>query len=153
MAARQPRATIDFETRSACSIKRGPWLYSRHPSTQAMCLAYLLPGMDPDEPRLWHAAFPAADIEATDPPDDLLEWIERGGILEGHNSFFERMIWKHVVVPQFKWPAIGEDQWLCSMAKASSLSLPRDLGGAGRAMNLKQTKDEDGPTPKARYTT
>ncbi len=43
----RPKATVDFETRSACSLKRhGAYLYSRHPSTEVMCLSYRLPGCD-----------------------------------------------------------------------------------------------------------
>ena len=41
--------TLDFETRSACEIKKaGAFGYSEHPTTEVMCLSYAL-GED-DEP-------------------------------------------------------------------------------------------------------
>ena len=55
-----PKITIDFETRSACDIGLGAWLYSLHPSTEIMCLAYKI-GDAPT--KLWHPAYPHLGIE------------------------------------------------------------------------------------------
>lgn len=134
-----PRAVIDFETRSACDLKRrGAWLYSKHLSTQILCLAYHLPGWR--EPRLWHCAHPAIGIAESPAPDSLFEWIASGGLVEAHNAPFEMVMWQHVAVPQHGWPRVAFEQWRCSAAKAAACSLPRSLDGAIDALNLPTKK-------------
>ena len=142
---RAERATIDFETRSACDLKRkGAWLYSKDPSTQILCLAYHLPGMHHDAIKLWHRAHPDLDIEESAPPTDLLEYIAAGGLVEAHNAMFEFFIWNHIAAKVYGWPLLKLEQMRCSAAKAAAHSLPRDLGGAGAALNLPVKKDERG---------
>lgn len=134
-------ATIDFETRSACDIKKyGAYRYAKHSTTQAMCLSYKLPGFD--RPKRWHMAHPVHGIEETPPPEDLFEFIRNGGLVEAHNEFFERCIWYFVMVLQHGWPPIQHKQWRCSAAKASAASLPRDLAGACEAMDLPHDKQK-----------
>jgi len=42
-------AIIDFETRSVADLKKvGAWNYSKHPTTEILCMAYKLPGQDVD---------------------------------------------------------------------------------------------------------
>ena len=153
---RPPRCTIDFETRSACELAgrkgRGAWLYSKHPSTQLLCLSYHLPGMDPKEPKLWHRAHPAIGIEESAPPEDLFAYIATGGKIEAHNAAFETYVWEHVAVPQHGWPEIYEDQWLCSAAKAAAHALPRALDGAISALNLAVKKDPRGEALLKKYS-
>ncbi len=140
---REPRATIDFETRSAVDIKKvGAWLYSRHHSTQILCLSYMLPGWK--EPKLWHCAHPAVGIEESPAPVELFEWIEAGGLVEAHNAEFEADIWENIGVPDHGWPAVKPEQWCCSAAKAAAHSLPRSLEGACDALNLPVNKDPRG---------
>lgn len=139
------RATIDFETRSAADLKKvGPWLYARHPSTQILCLAYHLPGMDPAKPKLWHRAHPLMGIAESPMPVDLFNWIALGGKIEAHNVGFEFNIWKHVCVARMGWPAIADDQWICSAAKCAAIALPRSLEGAIEALGLPIKKDSRG---------
>jgi DNA polymerase len=141
----RPRATIDFETRSACDLKRrGAWLYSKDPTTEILCLAYRLPGWKPGKTKLWHMAHPEIGVEESPIPQDLLDWIEFGGLVEAHNSFFEWAVWNHIAVPRFGWPALDQGQMLCSAAKASAHALPRDLKGAVNALGLSEKKDDDG---------
>ena len=149
---RMAHATIDFEGRSACDLtRRGAWLYSKHPTTQILCLAYLLPGDNPREPRLWHRAHPELGIEESPPPTDLFDWIKNGGAVEAHNALFEFLIWNHVAVPQHGWPKLRLEQIYCSAAKAAAHSLPRKLEGAIDALNLPVRKDEWGKTFIAKY--
>lgn len=149
--ARLPRATIDFETRSAADLKRlGAWLYSKAPTTQILCLAYKLPGSK--KTRLWHRAHPAIGIEESPPPQDLFDWIAAGGAIEAHNAEFEIAIWKHVAVPQHGWPEIHDDQWMCSAAKASAVALPRALGDAILALGLNEEKDTRGKGLLEKYS-
>ncbi|MCK1668662.1 DNA polymerase [Bradyrhizobium sp. 153] len=146
----RPRATIDFEGRSAGNLKRiGSWLYSRHRTTQAHCLAYHLPGSD--EVKLWHRAYPALGIEESAPPEDLFQWIAEGGMVEAHNAGFEQNFWQNVMLPQHDWPEIPDDQWMCSAAKCAALALPRSLEGAIEALGLPQKKDPRGENFVKKY--
>lgn len=135
-----PRATIDFETRSRADVKRvGSWLYSRHVSTQALCLAYMLPGWT--EPKLWHRAHPRIGIRENEAPEELFEWIAKGGLVEAHNAMFERNVWANVMREQHDWPEVPEELWRCSAAKAAAHALPRSLEGAIEALGLNVMKD------------
>ncbi|UFK26707.1 DNA polymerase A domain protein [Roseobacter phage RDJL6] len=137
------QATIDFETRSPTDIKkRGGFLYSLDPATEVMCLAYHLPGET--EVGLWHMAHPEFLIDESPAPVDLFAFILAGGLIEAHNAFFERSIWTNIMVPRYNWPAIPPDQWRCSAAKASAMSLPRSLEDACAAMDLGIEKDMEG---------
>ncbi|ATS92189.1 DNA polymerase [Stenotrophomonas phage DLP4] len=142
-----PKATIDFETRSVCSIKDcGSWRYSLDPTTEVMCLAFRLPHWEEGRTALWHPAFPQFDVEEADCPElaELFEWIREGRLVEAHNAWFERGIWTNVCVPRLNWPAIGHEQWRCSAAKAAAYSLPRKLADLAPALALKVEKDTEG---------
>lgn len=137
------QGTIDFETRSACDLrKHGAWLYSKHHTTRAMCLSYKLPGYE--RPGRWHMAHPDLLVSESPAPLDLFAFVLAGGLLEAHNAFFERCVWRNVMVARHGWPAMCSTQWRCSAAKASAASLPRDLEGAAKAMALDVEKDMEG---------
>lgn len=142
-----PKATIDFETRSACSIKDcGSWRYSLDPTTQVMCLAFRLPTWEKGRTALWHPAFPHLGVEEADCPElvELFQWIAEGRLVEAHNAWFERGIWTNICVPKLGWPAVGHEQWRCSAAKAAAYSLPRNLENLTVALALKVKKDTEG---------
>lgn len=145
--ANAPKATIDFETRSACSIKDcGSWRYSLDPTTQVMCLAFRLPTWEEGRTALWHPAFPHLGIEEADCPElaELFQWITEGRLVEAHNAWFERGIWTNICVPRMGWPEVGHEQWRCSAAKAAAYSLPRNLENLTVALALKVKKDTEG---------
>lgn len=154
VAVSEDYATIDWETRSACSIKKsGSWRYSLDETTEVLCLAFRLPWWgEPDEwsdarVDLWHPAFPHLGIEEADCTSlylELFDWIEQGGKVEAHNAWFERGIWQNVMMPTYGWPSIHADQWRCSAAKAASHALPRALDDACAALGLKIRKDPAG---------
>lgn len=153
------RATIDYETRSAADIRNGPWAYARHPSTRIMCLSFVLPGWDPDDPSNW-SPIPEDCYYGKDGSqtlEKLFDCIRSGGLVEGHNVMFERAITEHVaskpmgVDPEHPWVATGmgmpvlkDTQWRCSAAKCAARALPRALGQAGAALKLTRLKDEEG---------
>ena len=142
-----PKATIDFETRSACSIKDcGSWRYSLDPTTQVMCLAFRLPHWEKDRTALWHPAFPHLGVKEADCPEleELFAWIAEGKLVEAHNAWFERGIWTNICVPKLGWPEVGHRQWRCSAAKAAAHSLPRSLDGCTLALDLRTKKDVEG---------
>lgn len=149
------RATIDFETRSAAELEKvGAWLYSKHDTTEILCLSYHLPGMPEREVVFWQCGHPDLGIKPTSRGalKPLFEWIKKGGKVEAHNCFFEECIWTHIGWKRLGWPKIRPDQWIDSAAKAAAHSLPRDLGGAGRALNLPLTKDKRGKELLRKYT-
>jgi DNA polymerase len=160
MHNREPRATIDYETRSAADIRNGAWLYAKHPSTRILCLSFKLPG--DKRSSGWHAAYTDDDTGIHYPAEeygestlkDLFDWIESGGLVEAHNSFFERCISHHIASRPYGMdengatglgmPPIKETQWRCSAAKCAAFALPRNLGDAGKALRLPIQKDEEG---------
>ncbi|MFL9499187.1 DNA polymerase [Rhodopseudomonas palustris] len=147
------RATIDFETRSELDVTRvGPWKYSRHHSTEPLCLAFHTPGTDPMAPDLWHRAHPDIGVEESRPPEALFDWIERGGMVEAHNVDFEADIWANVMVPKYGWPAIDPEQWLCSAAKCAAVALPRSLDDAIKALGLPIEKNPEGKALLRRFS-
>ena len=136
-----PVITHDFETKSACSLlKHGAWVYSEHPTTEAMCLTYNLP-WEGDRWRLWHMAHPQHLISESPPPDDLFRAVADGCLMEAHNSFFEYGIWHHVMVRRRGWPAVPVGQYRCSAARASAATLPRALEDAAEVLGLVEQKD------------
>ena len=140
-------ATVDFETRSACSLKTaGSWRYSLDPSTEVLCLAFHLPNWPDDRVELWHPSFPALGIaEAGDESlyVDLFMHVLGGGLVEAHNAWFERGIWTNICL-DLGWPVIKSHQWRCSAAKAAAHSLPRSLDDAAAALGLSIRKDAAG---------
>lgn len=155
LANKTERATIDFETRSARPIRDGSWLYAKHPSTRVLCLAFLLPGQCPLHPSLWAPAMgghPAVEDYPLDDMGDpyslerLFEHIRKGGLVEAHNVAFEANIWQHLFskpeggdelgATGTGAPRVKDTQWRCSAAKAATYALPRDLEGAGLAMDM-----------------
>lgn len=142
-----PKAIVDFESRSACSIKNsGSWKYSLDPTTQILCLAFHLPKYQPEQVHLWHPAFPALGIaeEGQDALAHLFDWILYEGLVEAHNAWFERGIWTNICVPKLGWPVIQSGQWRCSAAKAAAYALPRGLEDATKALKLSIQKDTEG---------
>lgn len=136
-----PKITIDFETRSACPIDRGAWMYSQDKTTEVMCLAYKI-GEAPT--KLWHPGYAHLGIEESPYPQDLMDAIDDGWLVEAHNAFFERANWTNIMVPLWGWRPIAREQWRCSAAKAAYYSLPRALENAVKALNMSVEKDMEG---------
>lgn len=130
--------TIDFETRSEASLTNvGAYMYSLHPSTEVLCLAYKIPGQGA---KLW------ARLDKG-PPQGLFEAMEdefEDFFIEAHNSFFELCIWMNVCVKKLGWPPLKLEKIKCSAAKAAAHSLPRALDSAGAALKLTKQKDKKG---------
>lgn len=143
-----PKATIDFETRSACDLRAcGAWKYSIDPTTEILCLGYHLPHWSNKKVALWHPPFLHLGIVESQDGNtllELIEWIKIGGLVEAHNAWFERSIWTNILVPRHGFPVIQPFQWRCSAAKAAAHALPRHLADAGEALNLPIQKSESG---------
>jgi Mesyanzhinovviridae DNA polymerase I len=143
-----PVAVIDFETKSACSLKKcGAWRYSIDETTRILCLAWRLPPWVPGRTALWVPHQPSIGLDEIFPAGEisgLIDWIEGGGLISAHNSSFERCIWTNILSPQYGWPMIPIEAWRCSASKAAAHSLPRSLEDAGAALSLAVRKDLEG---------
>lgn len=139
------RFILDFETRSECNLKKaGAYVYSCHPTTRPTCLAFMVSGSktvhlmkfdEINQPWEYHdIAFQRL-------------WkmnIDQGALYCAHNSGFDFSIYKNILVKRYGWPDIPFRQWRCTAAKAAACALPRNLEGAGAALNLTTQKDKRG---------
>lgn len=133
---------LDFETRSACNIwDTGSWVYSQHPTTEILCLAYAID--DGPVKILTYEQF-INPIHFGMPCDDLFEAIKDGQLLCAHNALFEESIWRNIMVPVYGFPQVPIKQWRCTAAKAAARSLPRSLKDVGKALNAPILKSEEG---------
>lgn len=112
----------------------GAFVYSEHPSTEVLSLAYNL--KDGRGPRLWLPGMP--------PPLDLFNHILQGGLLEAANSGFEYAIWENVCVKRMGWPRLPLEQLRDVLAKARAHSLPGSLEKAAKVLEVRDQKIGDG---------
>ena len=140
------RVTVDFEGRSEVNVLEvGGWIYSRHASTEVVCLCWSYDGED--KVYLWHPLFVKAGFKEHG-REDLLELFRRitdeGYEVEAHNAFFEMSMWTNVCHARMNWPMVPMNQWRCSAAKGSSFNLPRALKDVCQVLGLTEQKDMDG---------
>lgn len=146
--------TMDFETYSEAGyywdpVKRkwknlapnkpglkavGAAVYSEHPSTEVLCLAYDL--KTGEGPKLWRPGYPL--------PQDLFNHIARGELIEAWNSSFEYYIWANVCHARMGWPKLPYHQLRDAMAKAYAFSLPGKLEKAAQVLKSTEQKDSKG---------
>lgn len=121
---------IDFETRSRVNIwDVGAWEYSRHPSTEVLCIAW---------------------AKGDKGPVNLLKRSEINGmplfgnaVFVAHNAFFENCIWRNVLCRKYGWPVMPR-QWRCTMAMANAHALPASLAKCAEALGLDISKNKEG---------
>lgn len=136
------RITIDFETRSSCNIwESGCWVYSQHPSTEILCLAYAI---DEGPVKILTYEDFINSIHFGFPCEDLIQGIKDGALIVAHNALFEESIWVNQMVPIYGFPRIPIKQWRCTMAKALARALPRSLKDVGSALGAPIQKDNAG---------
>lgn len=112
----------------------GAAAYAQHPSTEVLCLAYDL--KDGTGRHFWHPGMP--------PPQPLLDFVARGGEVEGWNVAFEWWIWNEVCVRRYGWPPLAQEQTYDAMAKARAFALPGSLGKVSDVLALSRKKDPGG---------
>ena len=112
----------------------GASVYSEHPSTEVLSLAYNLE--DGKGARLW--------IPCMEPPKELFDHFAAGGIIEAWNSSFEWYIWNNVCSARYGWPPLSYLLLRDAMAKSLAFSLPGKLENAAKAIDTKNKKIEDG---------
>ena len=124
------QVSIDVETRSALDLtKVGVYRYAEHPSTDIVCMAYAI---DDAEPKLWRLGEPF--------PDELDRW---DADYRAWNANFERTMWE-MAAEKYGWPGTMVEQWHCTMAEASAMSLPRKLGHCAQVLGLAEQKADPG---------
>lgn len=140
------RVTLDFETLSACDLKKcGAYKYSLDPTTKPTCLAFKERG----QKRIYLLRFEMINRMWKDLPVDFrnlwLSFIADPTLLFiAQNAFFETVIYKNILVKRYGWPDIPFTRFRCTAAKAAACALPRSLEGAGAALNLTTQKDKRG---------
>lgn len=140
------KVTIDFESRSACDIRKcGAWVYAEHSTTEVMCLAVKV---DDEKPRIWVPAWLQKVVDVSSLPlltgQDVAHIIKCADTIEAHNASFERAIWHHCFSPKNGAPPLPTEKLRCSAAKAAYHALPRSLGEACKVLGLRQQKDDTG---------
>lgn len=122
--------SLDFETYSECDLRKaGASVYSRHPTTEVLMLAYATPK---SEVKQWVPA------HGEPMPDDLIRALADPSVtLCAWNAPFEMAIMKNVLgidIPIWRW--------LDVMALSYSLALPGSLDQCGKVVGLPQDKQK-----------
>lgn len=125
---------VDYESRSPVDLKKhGLARYAKDPQTEPLMMAWAFGG---EEISLWLPGQPL--------PKRVVDHVEAGGIVIGHNITFELALWNFICVKRFGWPRLKISQARCTMAAAYSMSLPGALEDAAHALGLKVEKDAEG---------
>lgn len=128
-----------------CDLRKsGAYKYSLHPTTQPTCLAFKVSG----SPKVNLIGFEGINQPWKKQHESFRLWwidkIEQGFLFSAHNAFFERCIYRNILVKRYGWPDIPDQLWRCTAAKAAACALPRSLEGAGAALKLSTQKDKMG---------
>lgn len=126
----------DFETRSACDLKKcGAWRYSEDPTTEVICLRWRYSWKTGRDGWREGQPFPTELAAALADPDVLFV---------PHNVAFEKAIWRNIMMPLYGWPNIPNSRWDDSMARCANLVIPQDLDMATIVLRLDALKDNEG---------
>src|ERR1035438_6504304 len=108
------RLIFDFETRSACDLKKaGAYRYSVDPTTEPTCLAVKFVGRSEryflrfeEVNQSWKDVSPIFK-------DGWMAALIDKYEFSAHNLFFDRCIYENILVKRFNWPQIPERQYRC----------------------------------------
>ena len=124
---------IDFETYSECDIlTAGAWVYSKHPSTEILCMAY---AFEDGPTQIW---VPGINRE----PDFLRE--DKNYQFHAYNTSFEQSVWENIIVKRMGGVPLPPDRWYDTMSKVAAHALPLALDKAGAALKVDCLKDPEG---------
>ena len=124
---------LDFESRSEINIwDAGAYTYSKHPSTEILCMAYV------------SDKHPDTRIITKDFNNPKAFYLDPEETFSAYNSFFEYCMWQNIMVAKYGWPEIPLGRWRDTMAKVCAHALPRSLGNAGKAMHATVQKSDEG---------
>jgi DNA polymerase bacteriophage-type len=123
----------DFETVSDVNLKEaGAWRYSLDATTQVLCLSW---EWDDGTRGSW------TPLDGKAIPPQIARAIADKVTFVAHNAGFEKAIWRNIMVPDFGWPDIPDEQWADSMARCAELALPQKLEKACEVLRLPFQKD------------
>lgn len=124
---------LDFESFSECDIKKhGAWVYSEHPTTELLCFSYDMG----NGVQRWRPGMPA--------PQDLIDYINRGGLIEASNDFFEYAMWENICHKRMGWPRVPYEQWRDLFARARAFGYKASLETLGDITDVPVKKDKVG---------
>lgn len=125
-----PEIIIDFETRSRRDLRKvGAWRYAEDPTTEVLCLAYVV---GDGEPGLWVPGMPEP------------AWLRGAVALVAHNAMFEQAIWEKIMAPRYGWPPMPPECWRDTMASCGYKAAPLKLEKAVGVLGLEHQKDMAG---------
>ena len=121
----------DFETASGCDLKTaGAARYAEDPTTEVICFTFAQYFWSPYDRR-------------NEP--HLLDVVNNENYqFVAHNAFFEKSIWRSIMVPDFGFPDIADDRWHDTMAVCAMKNLPLSLDRAAVVLRLPYQKDNAG---------
>ena len=127
------RYVIDIETRSDCDLEScGAWVYSEHPSTRILCVAWCDADTD-SPPESWDVTEDPEKWEAA------REMLLLADVLIAHNAAFERLCLSRTDDP--RW---GEARrWKDSAMLAGACGRPRKLRDACRSLCFPEELSKD----------
>jgi DNA polymerase len=127
------KAHLDFETFSEANLPSvGHFRYGEDKSTEVLIASYCI-----DDG-------PVEGVDLTKPDgiqkmQRLFDAVAKGATICSHNSQFERRIWEQRLK---HWPIKPKaNQWSCTSARASAMSLPSSLESVSVALGLENVKD------------
>lgn len=124
----------DFETASSADLKKqGSARYAEDPTTEILCFGYTL---STGGTSMWKPGDDITELNAL-ALDDSYTFI-------AHNAAFEKMIWRHIMVPVYGFADIPDHRWHDTMAVCAMKGLPQDLDRATLVLRLPAKKDKEG---------
>jgi DNA polymerase len=145
---------FDVETFSESDLpKAGAFEYSKHPSTEILCLAFRFAPFDkltktPTE--LWEPWLDNHLKRSNETFGKLLAALRDPKVnLVAHNAFFEQNITRNVFGPRYmrsipELQNIPIERWYCTASYARAVGLPGKLEEGCQALKLPHQKDMEG---------
>lgn len=132
------RLYIDFETWSKVNLKlQGGLAYSRHPSTDPICMTY---AFNNEEPEII--------INYLDGhfklPERISDHVSDGLRVYAHSAIFDYRIWNYVCRRLYNWLPLKLAQCTDTMALCLVCQIPASLEKAGEALGIEFPKLKDG---------
>lgn len=137
---------IDVESSSAAELAGddgvGVHKYAEHWTTRVYCMAWWFD--DVKQTKLWHDWEPF--------PQEVIDHVAGGGTVVAHNAAFERTMWNVVMrrpnvvdnLPALILPELKIEQMVCTLARASTITLPAGLDYIAQVMGFENRKDPVG---------
>ena len=126
---------LDFETKSRVDLKAcGADIYASDPSTDILMCSFI--NKDNGQQWLWYAGEKI--------PADLVMALNLATEVEAHNARFDQLIYEYIAAPDYGFPLIPKEKWVCTAAQCRVNALPASLDAATRAASTTHKKDHSG---------